>query len=220
MLLSQLRANGKLQQGYLLLALGIACFSLSLVRVYYTESRTYLFLNWNLFLAFIPWALSSWLTIRPKLAKSWLALLPVLGAWLLFFPNAPYILTDLYHLKPRFGAPVWYDLILILSFAWTGLMFGFLSLIDLEEILARKLPKWGVILSTVALLFLSAFGIYLGRYLRWNSWDILTQPFGLFADIGDRFVNPREHPRTWGVTIFMGFFLNMLYWSFRLTRRN
>ncbi|MEM8582687.1 MAG: DUF1361 domain-containing protein [Bacteroidota bacterium] len=219
MLITQLRNNGKLQQGYLMLALSLACFCLSLARVYYTDSRTYLFLNWNLFLACIPWIFTSWLSIKPKLSQSWLALLPVLVAWLLFFPNAPYILTDLYHLKPRFGAPVWYDLILILSFAWTGLLFGFLSLLDLEQIFDFRLPRWSVILLIVGLLFLAAFGIYLGRYLRWNSWDILTQPTGLLADIGDRFANPKAHPRTWGVTIFMGFFLNMMYWSFRLARK-
>ncbi|MEM6396786.1 MAG: DUF1361 domain-containing protein [Bacteroidota bacterium] len=219
MSITQLRRSGKLQQAYVLFALCIACFALSVLRALYTDSRTYLFLNWNLFLAFIPWALTTWLRIKPQLSKSWLALIPVLLAWLLFFPNAPYILTDLYHLRPRLGVPVWYDLILILSFAWTGLLFGFTSLMDLEKILDHHLPRTGVILSGMSLLFLAAFGIYLGRYLRWNSWDILTQPAGLFADIGDRFVNPKEHPRTWGVTLFMGVFLNMLYWSFRLTRR-
>jgi uncharacterized membrane protein len=67
-------------------------------------------------------------------------------------------------------------------------------------------------------LFIGSFGIYVGRFLRWNSWDILTEPLHLIYDIGDRFINPFDHPRTWGMTIFMGIFLNMIYLSFRLIR--
>ena len=72
---------------------------------------------------------------------------------------------------------------------------------------------------SVLLLFLGSFGIYLGRYLRWNSWDIITEPFKLMYDVGDRLINPFEHPQTWGMTILMGLFLNMIYWSFRLIRK-
>jgi uncharacterized membrane protein len=71
----------------------------------------------------------------------------------------------------------------------------------------------------VILLFLGSFGVYLGRYLRWNSWDIITEPFRLFYDIADRIINPFEHPRTWGMTLFMGLFLTIIYWSFHLVRK-
>ncbi|GHU77928.1 hypothetical protein FACS189462_1120 [Spirochaetia bacterium] len=115
--------------------------------------------------------------------------------------------------------PIWYDLLLILSFAWTGLLFGFLSLWDIERILNKFMkPVFTTILSTV-FLFMGSFGIYIGRYLRWNTWDILTDPLELMYDISDRVVNPFNHPTTWGMTIFMGLFLNMLYWSFRLIRK-
>ena len=78
---------------------------------------------------------------------------------------------------------------------------------------------WMVTAISVVLMFAGSFGIYIGRYLRWNSWDILTSPFQLLYDIGDRFVNPFAHPRTWGMTLLMGVFLNILYFSFRLIRR-
>jgi uncharacterized membrane protein len=115
--------------------------------------------------------------------------------------------------------PIWYDLLLILSFAWTGLLFGFLSLWDIEQILGKFLkPLYTTVISTV-LLFIGAFGIYVGRYLRWNSWDILTEPVSLMYDIQNRVFNPFKYPGSWGMTLFMGLFLNMLYWSFRLIRK-
>lgn len=135
------------------------------------------------------------------------------------FPNAPYILTDLFHLSNGSAMPIWFDLILILCFAWTGLMFGFLSLWDIEKLLATKMSaKWVSIISS-SFLFIGSFGIYLGRYLRWNSWDIINNPVDLMYDVGDRVVNPFDHPRAWGLTLFMGVFLNMIYWSLKLIKK-
>ena len=124
--------------------------------------------------------------------------------------------------------PMWFDLLLILSFAWVGLLFGFMSLWDIEKILKRYLMKsrlkellryrLSIPIFSSVLLFIGSFGIYLGRYLRWNSWDTIAKPFALIYDIGDRFVNPFEHSRTWGVTLFMGLFLNLAYWSLRLIK--
>ncbi len=124
--------------------------------------------------------------------------------------------------------PLWFDLVLILSFAWVGLMFGFMSLWDIEKILKsyvsqsrlKRFFSAGLAIPVVSsfLLFIGSFGIYLGRYLRWNSWDIIAEPFALIYDIGDRFINPFAHPQTWGVTLFMGLFLNVVYWSLRLVK--
>jgi uncharacterized membrane protein len=136
--------------------------------------------------------------------------------WLLFFPNAPYILTDLIHLEGMKDASLWFDLILILSFAWTGLLFGLLSLMDIEKLLNQFFSKKLVHFIVIVLLFVGSFGVYLGRFLRWNSWDIISDPFGLFFDIGHRVLNPFQFAKTWGMTIFMGIFLNMVYWSIKL----
>lgn len=197
----------------------LICFSLSIFRVYKTNHGLFLFLNWNLFLAFIPWLLTSVVMIFPSLQKRKWTLIPVLGSWILFFPNAPYILTDLFHLRVNTKVPVWYDLVLILSFAWTGLMFGLISLFDIEKILGSFIHKKMVTLISILLLFISGFGIYMGRFLRWNSWDVLQEPMAVLSDITDRFIDPTSHPRTWAVTILMGLFLNMIYWSVRLLRR-
>ncbi|MEL6536625.1 MAG: DUF1361 domain-containing protein [Bacteroidota bacterium] len=199
-------------------ALTVASIFLSLYRTQVSDTLHFLFLNWNLFLAFVPWALVTLVRVLPGLERRGLVLAPVVAAWLLFFPNAPYILTDLFHLKYTTSMPLWFDLVLILLFAWTGLLFGFLSLWDLEILLSRRLGKRMASLCSVAFLFMGSFGIYVGRYLRWNSWDILTEPMALLYDLGDRLINPLQHPRTWGVTLMMGLFLNAVYWSLRWLR--
>ncbi|MNU62910.1 hypothetical protein D3C71_521500 [compost metagenome] len=198
--------------------LSVFCFGLSLLRVELSGTRHFLFLNWNLFLAFVPWLFTLILTMSPNLRKKKFVVFGMLGFWLLFFPNASYILTDLFHLSHHSSMPIWFDLVLILSFAWTGLLYGFLSLWNLEELMKQFLSSRVISMISVLLLFVSSFGIYIGRYLRWNSWDILNQPGKLMADVGDRIINPMDHPRTWGVTIFMGLFLTILYLTFSLLR--
>ncbi len=214
----QLIKTNQLQISLFMGILSIFCFALSLLRVELSGTRHFLFLNWNLFLAFIPWVFTLILTMSPNLQKKRFVVFGMLGFWLLFFPNASYILTDLFHLSHHSSMPIWFDLILILSFAWTGLLYGFLSLWNLEELMKQFMSSKVISMISVLLMFISSFGIYIGRYLRWNSWDILHQPGRLMADVGDRLVNPMDHPRTWGVTIFMGLFLTMLYVTFSLLR--
>jgi uncharacterized membrane protein len=218
-MLKRLKDSNRLYESVFLLLSSVFSLFISVFRCIYTRDRLFIFLNWNQFLAYLPWALTSISIVFPKIRNSKIKIFLLLVSWLLFFPNAPYILTDLIHLRISSRMPIWYDLLLILSFAWTGLLFGFLSLWDIEQILGNFLkPLYTTVISTV-LLFIGAFGIYIGRYLRWNSWDVITEPVGLFYDIGDRFFNPFKYPGSWGMTLFMGLFLNMLYWSFRLIRK-
>ena len=187
-------------------------------RVVMTGQLLFLFLIWNLFLALIPFVLSTMLGIARGPLRARL-LLPAGAAWLLFFPNAPYLITDLFHLNPRPGVPLWYDLALILSCAWNGLMLAYASLSDMQQLVQRRLGTWvGWIFATVALL-LSSFGIYLGRYLRFNSWDVLTNPLTLFYDIVNRVLHPFSFPGTWGVTLVFGLFLLVGYGTVRLLGR-
>lgn len=202
----------------LLILMTVFCFSLSAFRYYISDTKVFLFLNWNLFLAWIPLLLSSF--ILAFNIKSKISLIFIIIVWILFFPNSPYILTDLFHLKARNDIPIWYDLIVILSYAWTGLICGFISLKDIEKRLSdygnRNIIN-GVI---VFFLFMSSFGVYLGRFLRWNSWDVLNNPFGLFSDIVVRLIYPMEYTKTWGVTVLMGLMLNFMYFTFKWTGTN
>ena len=195
-------------------------FSVVLItyRVLHMNSLTYIFLGWNLVLAAVPYLLVRVLATKVQKRKSMLLNIVMASTWLLFFPNAPYIFTDLFHLKNTSSSIVWYDTILILSFAWTGMLFGFLSLWRIEGILQQTVGPLVSKLSVYLMLFIAAFGVYLGRYLRFNSWDIVSDPIALFYEVGHRFIHPFSHPRTWGMTIIFGLFLILAYSSFRLVR--
>jgi len=214
-----IKDSDKAGEMFFMLILSLFCVGTSLFRRFYSGNWSFFFLNWNLFLAFVPWALTSISFIRPKIQSSVPGIVILLVFWLLFFPNAPYIITDLFHLRVIQNMPVWYDTLMVLSYAWTGMLFGFLSLLDIEEILKRKLPRQLVTCISVFLLFVGSFGIYIGRYLRWNTWDLFTRTTEVLTDISDRFVNPFDHRTTWGVTMFMGIFLNVVYWSFRQVKK-
>lgn len=218
-MIKELKESSRLKETIFLGSLSILCFSLSIFRFIYSDTKVFLFLNWNLFLAFLPWLFSSLLMIYPKLRNIRLVTYGLVISWLLFFPNSPYILTDLFHLRLNSTMPIWFDLVLILSFAWVGLMFGFMSLWDIERLLSFRINKKLIPVISLGLLFLGSFGIYIGRYLRWNSWDIIRKPYSLAYDIGDRIVNPFHHSRTWGMTIFMFIFLSIIYWSFKFIKK-
>jgi len=215
-----LKKNNRFNETLFLGFLTVACFGFSVFRTLLSDDAELLpRLNWNLFLAFMPWLLSSFLILNPNYQKNKIIVVTLLFFWLLFFPNAPYILTDLIHLEGKKNVELWFDLILILSFAWTGLLFGLLSLMDIEKILRKTLSKNWVNFIVSFLLFIGSFGIYLGRFLRWNSWDIIREPFGLLLDIGYIILNPIQLSKPWGLTIFMGIFLNMVYWSLKLIQK-
>ena len=208
-MIRKLKSNKRFEITLLLILMTLFCFSLSLFRYYISETKVFLFLNWNLFLAWIPFFISSFLVIFKIRSK--LSLVVAITVWILFFPNSPYILTDLFHLRSRNAVPIWYDLVVILSYAWTGLFCGFISLLDIEKLLSDYFKKPTINIITVLFLFLTSFGVYLGRFLRWNSWDVLSNPFGLFTDVLVRIVYPMDYTKTWGVTVLMGVMLNFMY---------
>jgi len=198
--------------------LALLLFSGTLIafRIERTHSPIFFFLIWNLFLAAIPLGASSLLRACDRLRLPRLWLLPLLGLWLLFLPNAPYILTDLIHLHERPPVPMWYDLGLLLTCAGTGLALGYRSVLDVEEVIARWLGRWAGFATCGFALFASGFGIYLGRYLRLNSWEVVTEPSLVFGIIFERLVHPFTHPQTWGVTILFGVPLILGYAAIRL----
>ena len=177
---------------------------LLVVRVGVTGSVFGLFLVWNLVLAAVPLVASTALARLDAGGAPRARLLAVGALWLLFLPNAPYILTDLVHLAPRPPVPYWYDLVLLLSAAGTGLLAAYVSLADVQHVVSRRLggrAGWAVAAGS---LFLSGFGIYLGRELRWNSWDVVAAPGALLADIADRVLHPLAHPTTAVMTLVFG----------------
>ncbi len=145
-------------------------------RMFKTESPAYIFLAWNLFLAFIPYWVSNFLGVQNKF-RLWHV--PMLCLWLLFLPNSPYILTDLFHLKQWNGMPLWFDLVMVCSFALIGFILLYRSLLDVIRFFKTHLPGRYLNFSLPVLFLTVAFGLYLGRYLRFNSWDVMNHPFRL-----------------------------------------
>lgn len=175
-------------------------------RIIKSEGLSYIFLVWNLFLAFIPWWISDYMKRQNKLT---FIHVPIVLLWLLFLPNAPYILTDLFHLKPRPDLPLWYDLILVLSFALTGMMVFFKSLKDMLTLLNERIGEFYVTMITPLLFWLVSYGLYLGRYLRFNSWDIV-HPFTLLK-ASFRILFEKDTIGFTGIfTIFMWFLFVMI----------
>lgn len=192
------------------------CTGLEVARILYTGDRVFDFLIWNLFLAWIPFVLA-WLlesALRrgaPPLGSALLGL-----GWLLFFPNAPYIVTDFVHLRAPATAPLWYDVVLIASFASAGMLLGFVSLSRVQLLVAEAAGAvLGWLVAAVALV-LAAFGIFIGRFEVRNSWDVFVQPAPLARDTWRQLTSPPAYPRTFGVTASYAAFLILAYVALRV----
>jgi len=188
-------------------------FSLSLVlfRIWYSHELTFIYMPWNLFLAYVPYQLLK--TYKPKIRglESQVAFLGIFIVWLLFIPNAFYMITDLFHLFQREKVPLWLDLVLLMSYAWNGMIFGFLSVRQMEKNLLEMLPKLAPSMFVGSMMFLNAVGVYLGRYLRFNSWDIITNPFSLAVEICQLFAHPLENRAAWAMILAFTVMMTIIY---------
>jgi len=176
----------------LLLGASLVSVLLVIARIAYSDSAQYRGLVWNLFLAWIPFVLA-YIAYALSWRRNWLYIvIPVFAfLWLIFFPNAPYILTDLQYLsRTSPDAPLWYDIILLVWFSWTGMLLGLISLYLMHEIVQRNFGRWPGWLFVLVVSGLSSAGIYVGRFLRWNSWDILGNPSELAIDILGLVIDP------------------------------
>ena len=178
----------------LVLASALSC-GLALLRATYYGRIAYGFFFWNLILAWVPvGAALAFYALASRRSRRWLLMLCIGVVWFLFFPNAPYIVTDIVHLRERPPTPYWYDIIAIMAFAQTGLFLGYLSLYLMQEVIRAWLGRWTGWVFALAMLGLSSFGIYLGRFLRWNSWDALLDPLDTLRNAA-RVANPWNDPR-------------------------
>ena len=196
-----------------LVACASACTALLVARWVAGGLLAYGFLAWNLLLAGLPFAFALLAHLaHESAAPGWLrtpAVAASLGLWLVFFPNAPYLVTDLAHLRAqRPGAPLWYDAALFGAFLATGVTAGLASLLLVHGMVARRLGRlagWSVI---VLASLLGGFGIYLGRFVRLNSWDVVAAPERLLGALLDPLLQPGAHERTLVVTLlYAGFIL-------------
>jgi uncharacterized membrane protein len=198
----------------LLVAASLVCVGLIAGRSWYSHTYHYWFLLWNLVLAWVPFVFAA---IAYSLASARRAVLYVLilaaaVLWLAFFPNAPYILTDFLHLGSMGDiVPGWFDVLMLYWFAWTGLILGIVSLYLMQEIVARGLGMTAGWVFVVVAAGLGSFGIYLGRFLRWNSWDVVRRPGPLADELLGRVTDPASQPKLLGFTLLFTLLFLFIY---------
>lgn len=187
--------------------------TLLLVRIKLNKSFFFLFLIWNLFLATIPYAITVYLNTKENLGKLTLSIWFMV--WLAFLPNAPYIVTDFIHIRLGNEALLWLDVLVVLSFALSGLLLFYMSILDMQRLVKSKFEKFPIKITSQMILFLCGFGVYLGRFLRYNSWEIISRPHILFIDILNMVMAPFQHYEAWFFTIGFGAFLMVGYFMFK-----
>ncbi|MBI2332103.1 MAG: DUF1361 domain-containing protein [Chloroflexi bacterium] len=200
--------------------IGLLCMasliSLALFRVRTVLSGTmdYDFLVWNLFLAWLPLVMSYMASSFASKRRFVALTVPIAAVlWLLFFPNAPYILTDLFHLRhARENIPVWFDTLLINWFAWTGVLLGVFSLFMMHDIVRKAFGRITGWLFVIIVGTLCGVGIYIGRFLRWNSWDIILHPFERLRE----FLQYATHPSLQSI-VFISVFSSLFIFIYITT---
>lgn len=192
-----------------LLAMTALPLALMVARVIYTGQITYAHVAWNLFLAWLPLGFA-YLALQPGATPGPVRL--AFGfAWLLFLPNAPYLITDIGHLHRGDQVPLVYDVVLLFSAAMCGLVLGLVSLRHILAAVARWLGVWPSRLLGLVVLGATGFGIYLGRYLRWNSWDVLVRPVALARDVWLHVRHPAQHWQAWALVLLFAALLTLAY---------
>jgi uncharacterized membrane protein len=186
--------------------------ALLLARITSSDSMRYIFLLWNLVLAIIPVFIAAYLVDRVK-KFGWIRWQQILLSILFigFLPNSFYLITDFVHLRETNEASLIYDVIMLASFMWSGLVLGYLSVYLIHSQLKKRLSENKALGVVIAIFFAVSFAIYLGRYTRWNTWDLLMQPAGLLFDVSDRFVNPEVHSDTYMTTGILFLIITALY---------
>ncbi|TAH51605.1 MAG: DUF1361 domain-containing protein [Chloroflexota bacterium] len=201
------------QMFYPVVLSSLLCIAFFAMRALWSDSFLHKSLMWNLFLAWIPYFCAlgmAWLHARR--AAAWQYILPSL-VWLLFFPNAAYLVTDLYKLRNMPPVPIWYDVGFFAMMAWTGLLLAVASLQIVQRMVkqsASALWSWLVVFVVIGL---NGVGIYLGRFLRWNSWDVMTDPIAVLQDAIAPFLNPIAYRQSVAIMIVFSALLFVVYVS-------
>ncbi len=197
---------------YAILASNGLSFVLYAIRAVDAGNFRYWFLLWNLLLAWLPLFFVWWL-MRRLISTPWLSIGNIILTllWLGFLPNSFYVVSDLIHLKSTGEVSLLYDAVLFFSCIFNGFISGFISLYLVHVQLIKRLRRIDAHAIIAAVLVLCSFAIYLGRYLRWNTWDVLVNPAGLLFDVSDRLINPVAHPQAFVTTLILSLLLGCMY---------
>jgi len=195
---------------FALFCIALTAYNIFVARIIYPA-----YLVWNLFLAFVPYVFSRYFAAVVEARHPRYVQVLVFVVWLAFFPNALYLVTDFVHLYEQILLPVWFDIAIVFSYTWIAFFLAFLSLQTIEKTFAKLWTRRQAVGMVCAVLFLSSVGIYIGRYLRWNSWDVVVQPWNIIKDIVSVFGTSATAKDSLGmIVVFFGMFLG-IYFSFR-----
>lgn len=205
--------SARARLGVALAASSLASIGLFFVGVWSNGSFEFAYLMWNLMLAWIPLLLALQLerVLHSKLWSSWVALLFTV-LWVGFLPNSFYLITDYIHIQevtPR--VDLLYDVVMFSSFIFNGVLLGYISLYLVHWQLVQRVSVRVAASLVGFVLLLSSFAIYIGRELRWNTWDVIANPASLLLDVSDRVLNPREHPQAFTTTVTFFVLLTSIY---------
>ena len=200
------------------IARGLVIFSIVLatIRIFLFKTTTSNYIYWNIFLAGIPLFISSlmfYFSEKNKLNKTILIISIIV--WLLFLPNALYIVTDLIHVGRIRMVPTMFDAVLVFSAALSGVILGMSSILQVENILAKLYSKKCVSKVIIFSILFASFGVYIGRFLRFNSWDIITDTVLLWVNIKEIFINPIINFGAFLYTILFFSLFYILYITFK-----
>jgi uncharacterized membrane protein len=201
----------------------LLCGVLIVGRMVLTDSPQFRFLCWNLTLAWVPYFLAVWAIGAARAARGTpgrrLRIGVALSLWALFLPNAAYIMTDFVHLTwPHWDMPVQYDITMVFAFAWTGLLLWLISVDLVRGLVARwrgRVAGWAFVVASAVL---TGAGVYLGRFLRWNSWDIATHPLKLLREVASDLTDPMGHTYAMSHTAVFATAVMLCYLTFQTLR--
>ena len=160
--------------------------TLSLLRVWLFHTYSLVYLLWNILLALIPFWISVYLNDHRKTQSLSVARMALGGVlWILFIPNAPYLVTDLIHITRLHQIPTIFDTFLLFTSAWIGIVLYCKSVYQIEQILRMKYSSKVTSCIIAIISIIISFGVYLGRFLRFNSWDVLANPLSLYSGVRD-----------------------------------
>jgi uncharacterized membrane protein len=197
-----------------LVAASALCVALELFREIYYGTYGFHFLLWNLFLAWVPLVFALVAYDRYRRGVPLLRLAPALALWLVFLPNAPYIVTDFIHLTADPEAPLWFDGVVLSAFAWTGALVGFVSLYLVHAVVRHRFGLRAGWAGAFGALALTSAGVYLGRFLRWNSWDVVIRPGRRLAEVAPHLTDPAALTRAGATTLLLTLLLVATYGLF------
>ena len=190
------------------------CVALELFREQRYGATGFRFLLWNLVLAWIPLLLALVVYDCYRRGTRLSLLAPAIVLWLLFLPNAPYLITDFVHLAPGTQTTLYVDGVIVSAFAWTGAMLGFVSLYLMHAVIRHRFGVRTGWLTALGTLVITSVGVYIGRYMQWNSWDLIRRPGARITELLQSFDQRALIAHAAGVSMLLAMLLALTYVAF------